>query len=198
MRAWLGVILLLWSGIVAAEAESGPPYGLGWGMSFRDFLAAGGYATYAADDHGLDAYLARSIPGGDPDAEFFILYFWEKRLVRMAMATRDFVDDPQGASGKARYQRIKRDLTSSAGAPTKVLERVDDDNPTSTNLYRCLHAPTCGSWMSLFSTQDTTVLLRLRGFEEGFGYVELIAESTKQYPEALRQLWGLQPAAAAR
>ena len=162
-------------------------FGLRWGMTPAQVQAFGVTLINTENDRGLDLYKTTSLPKNVSDAESYSLTFFNGRLVKLWVVTKNITGDPTGAKGKERFGAFRSALAAKYGesAHNRQISGVALYTEWD-EFYQCLAYSGCGIWASIFETNDKIVGIEIKGLRRGTGYIEITAEAKPQFHEALQ------------
>lgn len=161
-------------------------FGLRWGMSPSEIKANGVTLTKVKAEKNLETYRSTSLPKNISDSESYTLVFANGKLVKLWSVSKNIEGDPSGSQGKERFETIQSSLTKKYGEPTLNRQTVGNKlYKEYDEFYQCLAYSGCGIWVSLYETKDKTVSVQLRGLRRGTGFIDLTAEATPQWDQAL-------------
>lgn len=163
-------------------------FGLRWGMTVAEVKSAGVKLTRVELDRNLDTYKAPSMPKNLTDFKSYSMMFANGKLIKMWGISKDIYNDPNGYSGKERFNALKYTLIGKYGKPKLSNQTIGNKLfEDSDEFYQCLSYSGCGQWAVVFETIDKTVGIELKGLSRGTGYLDITAEAIPQFSQALKE-----------
>ncbi len=186
IKLLVGCIALLTLPALAADGDEAL-FGLRWGMTVAEVKSAGVAITKTNGDRNLDTYKALSVPRNLSDFESYWMVFADGKLAKVWGFSKNISNDPNGSSGKERFDTLRSALVQKYGKPklnsqtvgNKLFKEYDE-------FYECLKYSGCGLWVSTFESGDKDLSIELKGLSRGTGYIDITAEAKPQWDQALK------------
>lgn len=192
MKKTLPLLAALQLLIQPVFAQDELPFGLEWGLSEAQLSPILPIAEERSGEH-FNVYRIDDLPRAVGDAVAHDLWVTAQHgLQRVAVRGQTMRKDPAGDKLRQRYRELQEVLRSRYGEALETYEysgREEYGQPYEFNL--CLEHEGCGRWESHYASEETRVVLRLRGLDRDSGYYRIVFEGPYWRDE-----WDTGPAAA--
>lgn len=162
-------------------------FGYYFGLTREQIEGAGIEIETKDQDNAITSATTISAPIPWADAETYALVFHEGKLLKITAFGKDITNDSTGSDGKAKFKELRESLTEKYGKPSKSLHSVGNrlwDKPDE--FYQCLAYDGCGAWLDLWSSNDRTIGVSLKGGgRRGEGFITISYEAQPEWDTAV-------------
>jgi hypothetical protein len=163
--------------VYAGQNNKEAMFGLDWGMTPEQVMAAG--AALEKEEYRINTavYSADSLPMNLNQADYYYLFFGDDEgLAKIIVYTKKITGDIYGTDGKDRFKGIVEILD-------KKYTRKDVHNyiglamyKEDAEFYQCLAYAGCGYWYAEHTAEDRYIGTELKGISRGVGRISLLVE----------------------